>query len=107
MAHTFEELKKNTVAELREIAKDLEHEAVQGYSSMHKADLLHAVCTALGLDEHVHHDVVGVDKAALKAQIKSLKQQRDAALESRDSEELRRVRRQMHRLKRKIRRATI
>ena len=32
--HTYEELKKKTVAELREIAKDLKHEAIKGYSQL-------------------------------------------------------------------------
>ncbi len=34
--HTYEELKKKTVAELREIAKDLKHEAIKGYSQLNK-----------------------------------------------------------------------
>lgn len=107
MAHTFEDLKAMTVAQLREIAKETEHDALHGYSTMHKADLLQAVCTALGLDAHEHHDVVGVDKAALKAQIRALKATRDAALESHDHAQLKSVRRRMHRLKRQIRRATV
>ena len=44
------------------------------------------------------------DKAALKAQIHSLKQERDAALQEHNSEQLRSVRRRIHRLKRRIRR---
>lgn len=44
------------------------------------------------------------DKAAIKAQITSLKLERDTALQEKNSEQLRRVRRQIHRLKRKIRR---
>ena len=31
MDYTFEKLKKMTVAQLREIAKETDHEAVQGY----------------------------------------------------------------------------
>ena len=34
MTHTYEALKKKTIAELREIAKDIEHEAVQGYTRL-------------------------------------------------------------------------
>jgi hypothetical protein len=49
MSHTFEELSGKTVAELREVAKEIEDDAVKGYSSMHKADLLKAICTALKL----------------------------------------------------------
>jgi len=57
MAFTYEELKHKTVAELREIAKDIEHEAVQGYTQLNKEHLLVAISNALGL-QHEHHDVV-------------------------------------------------
>jgi len=46
MAHTYEELKKKKVAELREIAKGLEHEAVKGYTQLNKDHLLKALCKA-------------------------------------------------------------
>ena len=36
MAHTYHELKLMTVQELREIAKDVPHDAVQGFSQMNK-----------------------------------------------------------------------
>ncbi len=107
MEHSFEDLEKKTVAELVEIAQGLEHEALEGHSTMRKAALLQAVCTALGIDPHKHHDVVGVDKDALKAKIRALKGERSAALEARDPVTLRRVRRKIHRLKRRIRRATV
>ena len=73
MAHTFEELKKMNVGELRELAKDMEHEAVQGYTQLNKEHLLKAICTALNIDMHVHHEVVGVDKTKIKAEIKAAK----------------------------------
>ena len=57
--YTYEELKEKTVAELREIAKGLDHEATTGYSQLNKAHLLPAVCTALGIVAHEHHQVVG------------------------------------------------
>jgi hypothetical protein len=107
MAHTFEELNQMTVAQLREIAKGLEHEAVHGYSTMHKDRLLGAVSSALGVETHEHHDVVGVDKRTIKARIRELKATRDAALEAHDHAQLRAVRRKIHRLKRKIRAATV
>lgn len=107
MAHSYEELKGKTVAQLRAIAAEVEHEALKGYTQMHKADLLHALCIAFGLEEHVHHDVVGLDKRAIRAEISALKTQRDAALEARDRKELKRVRRRIHRLKRRIRAATV
>lgn len=107
MSYTYEELHDLTVAQLREVAREIEHEAVAGYSTMHKEDLLQALCTALGIEAHVHHDVVGIDKARIKAKIRELKRQRDAVLASGDKQELKQIRRRIHRLKRAIRRATV
>jgi len=44
MEHTYEELKKMNVSELRELAKEMEHEAVQGYTQLNKEHLLEALC---------------------------------------------------------------
>lgn len=105
--YTYEDIKDKTVAELREIAAEIDHPAVQGFTQLRKDDLIHAICTALDLQEVVHHDVVGVDKATIKRRIRALKEKRDAALQAHDSAELKRVRRQIHRLKRRIHRATV
>jgi rubrerythrin len=43
MAHTYEQLKHMTLADLREIAKDTEHDAVQGYTQMNKDHLIGAL----------------------------------------------------------------
>ncbi|HEX9627977.1 MAG TPA: hypothetical protein VGA00_13645 [Acidiferrobacterales bacterium] len=107
MAHTYEELKHKTVAELREIAAGLEHEAVQGYSQLNKDHLLTALCTALGIDTHVHHEVVGIDKAEVKGRIRALKKDRDAALAAKDHAKLRGILRRIHSLKRGMRRAMV
>ena len=107
MSHTYEELKHKTVAELREIAKGIEHEAVQGATQMNKDHLLKALCTALGLDMHVHHHVEGIDKAAIKAKIHALQKRRDEILASKDRKELHGVLRQIHNFKKRIRRATV
>lgn len=107
MAHTYEELHKMTVAELREVSQGIEHEAVDGYSTMHKEHLLPALCQALGIEAHEHHEVVGINKAKVKAQIKALKVERNDAIEAQDHKQLKQVRRRIHRLKRKIRRATV
>jgi hypothetical protein len=106
MAHTFEELKHKTVADLRELAKGIEHEAVQGYTQMNKEHLLVALSKALGI-QHEHHDVVGVDKASIKARIKDLKKKREEALAAHDHDQLKVVRRTIHRLKRQIHKATV
>jgi len=107
MEHTHDSLKKNTVAELREIAEGLEHDKVSGYKSAHKDDLVKLLCGALGIDAHDHHDVVGVDKAKIKAQINALKQKRSAALEAHDAKQLKWTRLNIKRLKQRIKRATV
>jgi hypothetical protein len=103
MAHTYEGLKTKTIAELREIAAGITHDAVQGYSQMNKEHLLPALCSALGIDTHEHHAVVGVDKAGIKTKIRELKRQRDSALEQGDHVQLKGVRRQIHHLNHQIR----
>ena len=103
MAYTYEELKGKTIAELRDIAKEVESDHVQGYSQMNKDHLLPALCRALGIDVHEHHAVTGIDKAAIKSRMRELKTQRDAALESHDHAQLRMLRRQIHRLNHQIR----
>lgn len=103
MAYTYEELKKKTVQELREIAKEVKHDVVQGASQMNKEHLLPALCKALGIETHEHHEVWGIDKAAIKTQMRELRKTRDAALEAHDAERLKSVRHQLHRLNRQIR----
>jgi len=106
MAFTIEELKHKNVAELRDIAKGIEHEAVKGYTQLNKEHLITALAKALGL-QHTHHDVVGVDKASIKARIRELKAKRSAAIEAHNHAELKTVRRTIHRLKRQIHKATV
>jgi hypothetical protein len=103
MAHTYEELKKRTLAELRDIAKGTDNELVQGYSQMNKDHLLPALCKALGIDVHEHHTVTGIDKAALKTRMRELKKKRDHALDAHDHALLHDLRRQIHRLNHQIR----
>ena len=103
--YTFDELRHASVARLREIAEGLEHDAEQGYTQMNKDHLLTALCTALGIDMHVHHEVVGVNKGAVKAQIHQLKLDRDAARAAGDRVGLKRARRKIHRLKRTLHKA--
>ncbi|UCF20713.1 MAG: hypothetical protein JSU87_04695 [Gemmatimonadota bacterium] len=107
MAYTYQELHKMTVAQLREVAKGIENDAVRGYTTMHKHELLPALCKVLGLETYEHHDVVGIDKARLKAQIQTLKAQRDAALAAGDREQLLEARHRIKRLKRKLRRSMV
>lgn len=106
MEITYEQLKHKTVAELREMAKGIEHEAVRGHTQMNKDHLLTALSKALGI-QHEHHAVVGVDKASIKSRIRELKASRAAAIEAHDHAQLKVVRRTIHRLKRRIHKATV
>lgn len=103
MATTYDELKAKTVAELRDIAKGITHDAVLGYTQMHKDQLILGLCRALGIDSHAHHHVVGIDKPSIKAQMRALKKERDAALEAHDPEQLAIIRRKRHRLNHQLR----
>ena len=107
MAYTHQELKHKTLAELRDIAKDIEHEAVKGYTQLNKEHLVVAICNALNIDIHEHHDVVGIDKTAIKSRIKALKAKRVAALAAHDHAQLKHTRRSIHSLKRQIHKATV
>jgi hypothetical protein len=103
MAYTYHELKGKTVQELRDIAKDVQHDAVQGYSQMNKDHLLPALCKALGIESHEHHAVSGIDKPAIKMKMRELRKKRDQAVEAHDGNALKGIRRQIHRLNRQIR----
>ena len=106
MAYTYDELSKLNVTQLRDIAKDIQHDAVHGFSTMHKEKLLPALCTALGIEAHKHHHVAeGVDKAAIKVQIRALKKKRDTLKETHASKEYRAVLREIHHLKNRLRAA--
>jgi hypothetical protein len=107
MEHTYESLKKMTVAQLREIAAGITHEAVAGYSTMHKEKLVPAICHALGILDHVHHEVVGVNKAELKTAIRRLKKEREDALKAGDRKHFKETLRQIHDLKVKLRRSLV
>ncbi len=109
MPHTYEELKGKTVAELREIAAGIQHEAVQGYTQMNKEHVLAALCKAFNLDMHVHHKAAaaGRNKSQMKSQIKELKKKRNIALQAHDHAQLKAVRHQMHELRRALRKVAV
>ncbi len=107
MDYTFKELKHTTLAELKKIASGIEHEAVKGYTQMNKDHLLKAICTALDIEMHEHHEVVGIDKTSIKSQIKKLKKKRDKVLKEHDHKKLKVVRKEIKKLKNQLRRATV
>lgn len=105
MAQTYSlhGLKELTIADLREIAKGIPDEAVQGYSQMNKERLLPALCRALGVDMTEHHTVVGIDKSSVKTRMRQLKAQRDDALDRGDHDRVKSIRRQLHHLNHQLR----
>ena len=107
MEYTFDQIKGMTVAQMREIASGIEHEAVKGYTQLNKEHLLEALCKALNIDTHTRHKskLAGKDKAKIKAQMKALKVKRDEALEIHDHTQLKTVRRELHGLRRALRKA--
>ena len=107
MDHTFEELKKKTVAELREIAAGIGDEAVKGYTQLNKEHLLEAVCKTLKIDMHVHHEVVGINKSEIKSQIRELKKKRAEAISAKKPDEIISIRRKIRNLKKELRRYTV
>jgi hypothetical protein len=106
MSYTYEQLSKMTVAQLREIAHGIEHEAVKGSTTMHKEKLLPALCKALGIEAHAHHTVVGLNKVQIKEEIRALKMKKVEALTAKDSKGFKQILRRIHHLKRAIRKAT-
>ena len=104
MAHTYEELKKMKVDELRTIAKE---EEIDGTSQMNKDHVLEVICKKLNIDMHVHHHVEGIDKVAIKNEIKKLKEQRDKFIEEKKKADLKQVRKDIKKLKNKLRKAMV
>lgn len=107
MAHTYEELRKMKVDQLRQIAAGLDDPRLQGNTQMNKEHLLPLLCQVLGIEAHAHHVVVGVDKGSIKARIRALKSARDEAIAAGDGEQLRQVRRRLHHLKRALHKAAV
>ncbi len=107
MDYTFKDLKKMTVAQLKEIAAGIEHEAVKGYTQLNKDHLLAAVCKALGIDTFEHHVAKGIDKSGIKAKIRELKSERGKALEAHNRTEIKEIRLQIKRLKKRLRKYAV
>ncbi len=107
MAYTFEQLNKMAVADLRKIADGLEHEALKGHITMHKEKLIPALCQALGIEAHKHHQAKGMDKASLKLEIRGLKKKRDEVVAAKDYKQLSEIRQRIHDIKVKLRREAL
>lgn len=104
MAHTYEELKHKTVAELRELAAGLDHEAVKGYTQLNKDHLLPALCKALGIEAFEHHVAEATaEKNMIKTQMREIKAAAAKARDAGDHDLLHRLRRQYHGLNHALR----
>ena len=102
--YTYEQLRHKTIGDLREIARGLDHEAVQGFSQLNKEHLLPGLCQALGIDTHEHHHVIGgFDKAAAKKTLRALKVEKQSAFEAGDRVRVKALRRRIHRINHQIR----
>ncbi len=107
MPYTFEQLSAMNVSQLREIAQGIEHEAVKGFSTMHKDKLASALCVALGIEGHAHHAAARADKSKIKLEIRDLKKKRDTAIEKKDYVQLKEIRNRIHDLKRTLRKSIV
>ena len=108
MAFTYEELHGKTVGQLRDIAENLgDHPALHGFSTKHKDELLSILCNVMEIEAHVHHEIVGIDKKKIKAEITQLKAERDSALSSGDRIAYKKALRGIHHRKGELRRHTI
>ena len=103
----YEELRHMTVAQLREVAAGIQHDAVKGYTQLNKEQLIAAICKALNIDTFTHHHAEGADASVMKSRIKDLKKQRDEALAAHDHKRLKDVRREIHSLKVKLHRVSV
>ena len=97
-------LEKMTVKDLREMAKDIPE--IVGVHGMKKEELIVAIKQAKGIvDETVKKANTSIRQ--LKQNIKGLKEQRRAAIESKDRKMATIYKRRISRLKKKTRRAAI
>lgn len=98
----YHDLQKTTVIKLREMVKG--YGDVKGFSGLNKGELVDLVADREGI-EKPHKIIVGINKPMIKAELKTLKQQRDTAIASHDRPTLKYVRRKMHRARRQLHKA--
>jgi len=99
----YHELQKTRVTDLREMMT--EHlPDVTGLTGLKKDELVEQLAAKLGIEKPHKHVAAGLGKRAIKAEIRDLKLKRQAALEAKEYDELKKCRRQIHRRKRRLRR---
>ena len=99
----YHDLQKTRVADLREMVKE-QLPDVEGVIGLKKEEIIDLLADHLGIEKPSKHVAAGLGKRKIKATIKELKVKREAALEAKDSAELKKYRRLIHREKRKLRR---
>jgi hypothetical protein len=100
-SHTYEQLKGMVVAELREIAQGIKDDALEGYSTLHKEQLLPLLCKVLKIP--MHHTAAGVEKIRLKMAIHKIQARHSQASTKKDQARGAMDRRMIHSLKRRLR----
>nr|MEE4266723.1 hypothetical protein [Candidatus Krumholzibacteria bacterium] len=99
----YHDLQKTRVGDLRDMMK--EHlPQVTGVVALKKEELVDMLAEELGIEKPHKHVAAGLGKRTIKAEIRQLKEKRQAALEASDTAELKKYRRLIHRRKRKLRR---
>ena len=107
MSYTYEELKKKTVAELREIASKSDNENLKGFTQLNKEHLLAALCKAFSIDMYGHHVATTGNKTVIKMKIKKLKSEKDEAISMKNHKTIKSIHRKIHNLKRELRKTAI
>ena len=99
----YHDLQKTRVGDLRNMMKEHLPE-VQGVIGLKKEEIVDLLAEKLGIEKPHKHVAAGLGKRAIKAEIRDLKVKREAALEAKESAELKKYRRLIHRRKRRLRR---
>ena len=99
----YHDLQKTRVTDLREMMKEHMPEE-KGTTGLKKEELVEKLAAHLGIEKPHKHVEAGLGKRAIKAQIREYRLKREAALEAKDTEELKYYRRLIRRRKRKLRR---
>jgi len=100
------ELQRMTVVKLREEA--LNQGGIVGVHGMNKEQLIEALAPIYGIDLEAQRRAIqerlAANKGALKKEIHTFKNERDAALEEHDAESLSKARQEIKKRKRRLRR---
>jgi len=99
----YHDLQKTRVTDLREMIKE-NFPDILGVVGLKKEEMVNMLADKLGIEKPHKHVAAGLGKRAIKAEIRELKVQREAAKEERNTEDILKFRRLIHRNKRKLRR---